>query len=162
MMNFRLKPIDNRPNKQEWFMKIAKVVSERGTCSRRKVGCIIVDIFGNIISTGYNGPARGMKHCIEDPCVGAKANSGKDLDLCEAIHAEINAVAQCPDIHKIVEIYCTTAPCISCTKVLLNTGALRIIYKETYPQVKNAMILWCDSHQKREWIQLHDKETKEE
>jgi deoxycytidylate deaminase len=90
------------------------------------------------MSTGYNGPARGMKHCIDVPCAGATAESGKDLDTCEAIHAEVNAISQCSDIQKIAEIYCTTAPCVSCTKVLLNTGALRIFFTESYAQAEQA------------------------
>ena len=157
MMFFQSKEATARPNKQEWFMKIAQVVSERGTCTRRRVGCVVVDIFNNITATGYNGPARGLPHCIDKPCMGASASSGEHLDLCEAIHAEVNAISQCKDIHQVAEIYCTTAPCVSCTKVLLNTGALRIFFKDDYAQSVQAQRLWCQSHPKREWIKLHDK-----
>jgi dCMP deaminase len=159
-MGFQTEKSYHRPSKQDWFMKIAHVVAERGTCARRQVGCVVVDIFSNIMSTGYNGPARGMKHCIDVPCAGATAESGKDLDTCEAIHAEVNAISQCSDIQKIAEIYCTTAPCVSCTKVLLNTGALRIFFTESYAQAEQAKHLWCQSHPQREWIHLHETEEK--
>ena len=149
---------DKRPDKHDWYMQIAQVVSQRATCARRKVGCVIVDIFGNIMSTGYNGVPRGFTHCLDVPCSGAKEKSGEGLDKCAAVHAEQNAIAQCPDINSIKSVYVTTAPCVSCLKLIINTGATHIFFKEDYPQAQAAGELWCRSHPNRDWIYLNDKE----
>ena len=61
----------NRPSFDEYFLNIAKVVSTRGTCIRRKVGSVAIDHNNYILSTGYNGSAKNTLHCIDDPCKGA-------------------------------------------------------------------------------------------
>lgn len=152
-MGFQTKD-DNRPDKHEWYMRIAEIVAERATCSRRKVGCVVVDIFGNIMSTGYNGVPRGVTHCIDVPCSGAKEKSGQGLDKCAAVHAEVNAIAQCNNIQQIKSVYCTTAPCVSCLKLIINTGATHIFFREPYPQAEAAGELWCRSHPDRDWVYL--------
>lgn len=123
-----------RPSKDEYFLNMAKLTSTRGTCSRREVGCVFVDVHGYVSATGYNGVARGQEHCNEGhECKGSLATSGTNLDWCEAIHAEQNALLQCKNIHEIETAYCTTAPCITCAKLLLNTSCKRIVFLETYP-----------------------------
>ena len=57
---------------------------------------------------------------------------GEDLDKCEAIHAEQNALLQCKDVNEIDRVYTTLEPCVHCTKLLLNTSANQIIYGEKY------------------------------
>lgn len=52
-----------RPSWDEYFMEIAKVVATRATCDRKHVGAVIVDGRNRIVSTGYNGSARGLPHC---------------------------------------------------------------------------------------------------
>lgn len=121
-----------RPTKDEYFMSAAKLAATRSTCCRRMVGCVLVNSDGHQLSTGYNGNPKDMPHCIDEPCEGAQLPSGTGLDLCEAIHAEINALSQCKDIREIDTVYVTTSPCISCTKSLLNTGAKRIMFAEKY------------------------------
>lgn len=140
-----------RPSKDEYGLEIAKTVATRATCSRRKVGCVFTDQRGRILSTGYNGQAPGEDHCIDRPCPGAKARSGTCLDLCEAAHAEINALSFCPDINKVYTIYVTTSPCNDCIKALLNTSAQRIVFSEEYTQEPNvAKARWLRAG--REWI----------
>jgi deoxycytidylate deaminase len=78
-----------------YFLKMANLASERATCKRRKVGCILVNSKKHVIATGYNGVAAGQEHCIDNPCEGAQLKSGEGLDKCEAIHAEQNALLQC-------------------------------------------------------------------
>ncbi|MEM5813487.1 MAG: cytidine deaminase, partial [Candidatus Aenigmatarchaeota archaeon] len=48
---------NNRPTKEEYYLEIAKAVSKRSPCIRRRYGAIIVKD-DTIVSTGYNGPAR--------------------------------------------------------------------------------------------------------
>ena len=53
--------IDNeRPNKTTYFLAMAKLVSTRGTCKRRRCGCVLVDRIGRVLATGYNGNGRGQ------------------------------------------------------------------------------------------------------
>ena len=115
-----------------YFLKMALLVAQRGTCARRKVGCILVNEKKHVVATGYNGNPAGQKHCIDQPCKGAMAKSGSDLELCEAIHAEQNALLQCKNVYEINKVYCTVSPCIHCIKLLLNTSAKHIIFSEEY------------------------------
>ena len=124
-----------RPTTDEYFMAMAMLVATRSTCVRRQVGCVLIDKNNNILATGYNGVVRGQPHCNEGhPCPGAESESGKDLDKCYAVHAEQNALIQCKDLTKVYACFCTTAPCVMCTKLFLNTTLKRMIYCEPYPQ----------------------------
>lgn len=103
---------------------------------------MLVNARGHVLSTGYNGPAARMPHCIESPCAGAEQPSGQGLELCEALHAEQNALLQCRDVWEIDTVYCTTAPCVTCVKLLLNTSARRIVFVESYPHADAAKRLF--------------------
>lgn len=88
-------------------------------------------------------------------CQGAASRSGTDIDRCEAVHAEQNALVQCRDPDEILTCYVTTSPCVSCVKLLLNTATRRIVFSEEYPGAA-ARDLWLRSDLKseREWIYL--------
>ena len=115
-----------------YFLRMAMLVSERGTCARRQVGSIFINKKNHIIATGYNGNPSGFQHCISKPCPGAKSKTGTDLDKCEAIHAEQNALLQCKNVYDIDRVYTTLEPCVHCVKLLLNTSTQQIIYGEKY------------------------------
>lgn len=150
----------NRPTLSEWGLSLAKVVATRATCSRRKVGCVLLDITGHVLATGYNGPPRGMPHCThENPCAGADAPSGTGLELCEAVHAEQNALLQCRDPELIHMCCVTVSPCITCTKLLLNTGCKRIVFLEPYAHDDTAKELWLKAGPTTDWLQITLKET---
>lgn len=142
----------NRPDIDQYFLSMARLVSSRGTCLRRAVGCVLVSSRNHVLATGYNGVAAGVTHCLERPCEGADACSGTQLDKCNAIHAEQNALLQCKDVHEIETCYCTTAPCVTCTKLLMNTGCKRIVFEEDYPSSGKA--LWISSFE-RAWVRSH-------
>ena len=145
--------MDNyRPPTDFYFLRMALLVSERGTCVRRKVGCILVNKKNHVLATGYNGNPSGFSHCLDNPCKGANSKSWKDLDKCEAIHAEQNALLQCKDVYDIHTVYCTVSPCIHCVKLLLNTSAKNIVFGEKYIQ-KDAERLWMMSD--REWTYIN-------
>jgi len=136
-----------RPNKVDYFLNIAKLVSTRATCSRRKVGCVLINEHNHIIATGYNGVGAGMPHCEGDNlCPGAQLSSGSGLDQCQAIHAEQNALLQCRDVQEIKVAFCTTKPCIHCMKMLLNTSCEIIIYDQDYGH--NTEELWTSAGRK--------------
>jgi len=139
-----------RPETEEYFMNLAFHVATRGSCSRRKVGCILVNKHHHILATGYNGRPSGFTECLDFPCSGADAPSGTELHKCEAVHAEANALLQCHDVQEIVTVFCTTAPCIECTKLLLNTSCHTIIFGENYPH-SDSQRMWLQA--KRIWRQ---------
>lgn len=150
-----------RPSFDEYFLRIAKLTATRGTCRRRRVGCVLTDDQNVSIATGYNGAFRGARHCIDTPCAGADAASGTSLDLCEAIHAEQNALLRCSNIRAIKTCYTTASPCITCVKLLLNTSCERIVFEEEYPH-SDARLLWASAVPPREWIKLTLEPTVEE
>ena len=130
-----------RMNRDEYFSELALLVARRATCARRSVGCVFISARGHILSTGYNGVPRGHTHCIDVRCPGAALPSGTGLDICEAIHAEQNALLQCKDVEAIDTAYVTLLPCMTCMKLLLNTGCKRIVYAAEYPH-QEAKQLW--------------------
>lgn len=82
-----------RISKEEYYLNIAKAVSRRSSCLRRKYGCVIIKN-DEIIATGYNGSARGEVNCCDTgkcPRVNEPHNSGNYSD-CPAVHAEQNAM----------------------------------------------------------------------
>jgi dCMP deaminase len=129
---------------------MAKLVAQRATCFRRRVGCVLVNGQYHVMATGYNGVASGVRHCSDFPCPGAHLPSGEGLHLCQAIHAEQNALIQCHDISLIDTVYCTASPCISCVRLLLNTSARRIVFIEHYPHY-DAAKLWLSMNRQWQW-----------
>jgi dCMP deaminase len=123
-------------------MDIARAFAKRATCSRRQVGAVVTGN-GYILSSGYNGSFPGSQHCIDEPCPGATLPSGTGLDLCKSAHAEQNAIARLKDVDTADTLYCTTAPCISCTKLVLCTGIKRIVADQDY--VSSGKDLWLSS-----------------
>ena len=127
----------SRPSWDEYFMQIAILVSSRSTCIRRKVGAIIVKD-KRILTTGYNGVPRRLAHCREVGCLREKMgiSSGKNQELCRGLHAEQNAIIQAA-LHGITiqnsYLYCTEQPCITCAKMIVNAGIVKILYLNSYP-----------------------------
>ncbi len=146
----RLQGSGMRPGTDEYFVAMALMSATKGSCVRRRVGCILVNARKHILATGYNGPASGEPNCVEVLCGGALLPSGTGLDQCEAIHAEQNALIQCDRVHEIETVYCTTAPCTSCIKMIMNTGAKRIVFWEDYPHAEVSKQRWL-AHCRRKY-----------
>ena len=128
---------DNRPSWDEYFMEMAELARKRTTCIRRGVGAVIVKD-NRVIATGYNGVPKGIAHCSEVGCLREQMGvpSGKMHELCRGLHAEQNAIIQAAAMGHAIEgatLYCTTQPCVICTKMIINAGIKRVIVKETYP-----------------------------
>jgi dCMP deaminase len=126
-----------RPSWDEYFMQITHLVADRSTCLRRKVGALIVKD-KRILTTGYNGPPSGLKHCLEIGCLREKMNipSGQRQELCRGLHAEQNAIIQAAIMGVRMDgatLYCTTFPCVTCAKMLINANIKKIIYASGYP-----------------------------
>jgi len=131
-----------RPTLDQTYMDIARAFAKRATCSRRQVGAVVTGN-GYILSSGYNGSFPGSQHCIDEPCPGATLPSGTGLDLCRSAHAEQNAIARLKDVDTADTLYCTTAPCISCTKLVLCTPIKRIVADQDY--ISSGKDLWLSS-----------------
>jgi len=126
-----------RPDWDSYFMKIAYLVATRSTCIRRKVGAVIVKD-KRILSTGYNGAPSGLLHCLDIGCLRDKMNipSGERQELCRGLHAEQNAIIQGAMYGVSLmgsTIYVTNQPCITCAKMLIQAGIVKIIYQGDYP-----------------------------
>ena len=134
-----------RPSWDEYFMEITEVVATRSTCVRRRVGAIIVKD-KRILATGYNGAPSGLSHCGESGCIREKLNipSGERHELCRGLHAEQNAIIQCA-VHGInmqgATLYSTTQPCVLCSKMLINAGVTRIVFRGAYPDELSLKLL---------------------
>ena len=127
----------DRPGWDEYFMRIAKVASLRSNCVKRKVAAIIVRD-KRVISTGYNGTPRGTKNCYEGGCprCNSLAESGTRLDECLCSHGEENAITQAAYHGVSVKdgtLYTTFAPCLMCTKMIINAGIVEVVYNQDYP-----------------------------
>jgi len=120
-----------RPNRDEYFAAMLRLVAVRSTCVRRAVGAILVDADGRILSTGHNGVPPKFPHCTETPCPGAKDPSG-DTRHCLAIHAEMNALIQCWRRDLAHTLYVSTSPCFNCAKAIATTPIKRIVCLELY------------------------------
>ena len=121
-----------RPTVDQYFMEIAIAAAKRATCVRRRVGCVIVDNDNYILSVGYNGVPRASTHCIDHPCAGASSSTGSGLDLCQAIHAEQNALVRLQNHKTVGTVYCTTEPCVACSKLILATSCTKVVFAQEY------------------------------
>jgi dCMP deaminase len=115
---------------------VARAVACRSLCSRDRVGAVIVDYRNRIISTGYNGSPEGFTH-NDQPCHVwcARAVSGggdSEYGTCPALHAEANALMVCDRVvREGGTIYVTSDVCISCAKLIANSGLERVIVQPT-------------------------------
>ncbi|MBI4824909.1 MAG: dCMP deaminase family protein [Nitrospirae bacterium] len=130
-----------RPEWDDYFIEIAKVVSSRSTCMRRKYGAVIVKD-RVLISTGYNGAPRGIDNCIDlQTCIRKEQNipSGERYELCEAVHAEQNAIINAPpERMKGAVIYiagfeddksfANGKPCKLCDRMIRNAQIKEVIF----------------------------------
>ena len=119
------------------FMNIAIELSNRATCNRARVGCVLVRD-KRIISTGYNGAPRGKPHCKD---VGCLMIGGHCL---RCVHSEANAIITAAR-HGVstlgADCYCTLLPCLSCYNLLDNAGIVDVYYSQTYSHSEQAEIV---------------------
>jgi dCMP deaminase len=129
-----------RPTRDEYFVQMLALVASRSTCARRKVGAIIVDERGRVLSMGYNGVPSRFPHCTDAPCEGAGDPPG-DTRRCLAVHAEMNAVVQCHRLDLADTLYASCLPCHGCAKVLCNTPVKRVVVVESYADSQGLWVL---------------------
>lgn len=129
-----------RPSKEEYYFNLALAVAMRSTCLRRKYGAVIVKD-DRIISTGYNGTARGEQNCTDvGLCLREEQNipHGERYELCKAVHAEANAILNANPADMIgATLYLAgwengkviqrPAPCAMCTRLIRNARISKVV-----------------------------------
>lgn len=129
--------LKRRPSFDEEFMRQAFEWDLRSTCLRRHVGAVVVKD-NVLISQGYNGPVRGIKHCGErGGCLRQRLGipSGQRLEICYAKHAEINAILNAGRTGRSVvgaTLFCTNYPCSSCAGDIIQAGIAEVQYLWEY------------------------------
>lgn len=115
-------------------------VALRADCTRRRVGCVLVDVHGSMIRTGRNGAPAGQPGCLSagacprgrlsyDQVAGGQSYSGSSA--CIALHGEDNAIINSdPMARRGGTAYVTDAPCDDCARVLAGSGLARIVWPE--------------------------------
>lgn len=126
--------MSDRPEWDDTFSKIAHIWAERSTCSRRKVGAVLVrDNY--VIGQGYNGVASNKLHCIDGGCprgqlTYSQVPAGADYNQfpCYAIHAEHNAILNAGlTMARGATLYVTEAPCQQCLNLIEHAQVGRVV-----------------------------------
>ena len=144
-----------RRDRINYYLDIALVVSERGTCLRRKFGAIIVNN-DEIISTGFVGAPRGRENCCDrKTCLREQLNipKGQQYEKCRSVHAEANCIISasrrdmlggtlylaCRDA-KTGELDGNVEPCAMCKRLIINAGITTVIVRVTDNEYKSIAV----------------------
>ena len=119
--------MDRKSDKyKDALMGTARIWAQQSYCNKRKVGAVI-EQGGRILSTGFNGTEPGDCNVCEFP--------DGSTDHNRVVHAERNAITFLPkEISDVrMTMWCTTAPCINCAKLILDVGNIRrVVYDDIY------------------------------
>lgn len=122
-----------RISRATMYMDIATAVSNRSTCARLAVGCVITDYTKIVV--GYNGPPANHDHCNRKQCNWDNLNQSCRI----AVHAEINAIQKINHISNLfpatkLYMYCTHSPCEACTEAIVRLGFIidSVYFKELF------------------------------
>lgn len=121
-----------RLSRTEYYFKVVEAVALRGTCDRGRSGAIIVRD-GRILTAGYVGAPKGIKHCDEvdhEINVVSHVNNEKTVHCVRTVHAELNAIIQAAKHGIRIEgskLFCTMFPCYTCAKAIINCGIVEVI-----------------------------------
>ena len=107
------------------YLQMARIWAGNSYCQRRQVGALIVKD-KMVISDGYNGTPSGFENICED-------ESGKTKPY--VLHAEANAITKVAKSNNSSEnstLYITAAPCMECSKLIIQAGIKRVVYFDLY------------------------------
>lgn len=154
----------SRPEKDAYYLGIARQVCRRGTCLRRHYGAVIVND-DQIISTGYAGAPRGVANCVDlGACLREELQvpAGERYELCRSVHAEMNAVIHASRTETMgatlylagIEVAtgedtANPEPCLLCRRVIINAGIERVVVQPRGGPIK--------SIDPREWIDQENR-----
>ena len=141
------------------YLDMAETWASLSKAKRKKVGCLIVKD-GAIISDGYNGTPSGFDNdCeIRVPVENAEMTDDegnwfgdyvpfKKFDLQtkpEVLHAESNAItklAKSTQSSKGATMYITISPCMDCSKLIIQSGIKRVVYRKFYKNDEGIKLL---------------------
>lgn len=152
-----------RIDKTNYYLDIAQVVAERGTCLRRKFGAVIVKN-DTIISTGYAGAPRGRKNCCDiGTCLRQKLEipAGERYELCRSVHAEANAIISASReemIGSVLYLCCIdpegevvggTDCCSMCRRLIINAGIDLVVVRDTKTEFHTVDV-------NKDWVEIDD------
>ena len=106
------------------YLEMAEIWSQNSYCKRRKVGALLVKD-RMIISDGYNGTPSGFENVCEEDGVTKPY----------VLHAEANAitkVAKSGNSSDGATLYVTASPCLECSKLIIQSGIKRVVYRDEY------------------------------
>ena len=109
----------------EKYMQMAAVWATNSYCKRRQVGALLVKD-RMIISDGYNGTPSGFENVCEDE---------NGVTKPYVLHAEANAiskVAKSGNSSEGATLYVTASPCLECSKLIIQAGIKRVVYRDAY------------------------------
>ena len=136
----------DRRDKRNYYLDLAEVVSNRGTCLRRRYGAVIVKN-DEVISTGYAGAPRGRQNCSDlGYCIRAQLGvpRGERYELCRSVHAEANAIISASrDKMLNATLYLTgveadgsyvanSCCCSMCKRLVINAGIIEVVIRDTH------------------------------
>lgn len=124
-----------RLDRDGYFLAIAYAAAKRSTCARRSVGAVVVDAFGRILSTGYNGSPERYPHC-ETLC-----GAGTETPCRWSVHAEINALLYSENRQPGKTLYVTAAPCRQCALAIANAQVSRVVIGEPFRSEEGLEVL---------------------
>lgn len=127
----------DRPAFDQIFMNLALDLAKRSHCVKAQVGAVLTKDT-RIISIGYNGPPAGTHNCDEEfPVEGCPRDTKGSCSL--ALHAEENAILYAAKNGSQLEgttLYCTLSPCISCARLIFQSGIKKVYFHSSYAQYK--------------------------
>ncbi len=121
-----LEHLENIPSWNEYFFKMIPLIKSRSKDKHTQVGCVIVNRFNNIISTGYNSLPAGVND--HDP-----ERYERPLKYEYMVHSEENAICAAAKAGIALAgstIYMDGTPCITCARMIIQSGISHIIYNE--------------------------------
>ncbi len=107
------------------YLKMARIWASNSYCIRRQVGALLVKD-KMIISDGYNGTPAGFENECEEE---------NDTTKSYVLHAEANAITKVAKSNNSSDgstLYITTSPCMECSKLIIQSGIIRVVYQEKY------------------------------
>lgn len=107
------------------YMDICERIAQMSHATRRKVGALL-EKDNNILAFGWNGMPTGF----ENGCENCNGDSND-----EVIHAEVNVFAKLASStgnSKDSTLYLTLSPCQECSKLIIQSGVKRVVFREVY------------------------------
>jgi len=127
-----------RPSFETIYMELAWLLSERSSCTRLSVGCVITsNDFRRVLAVGYNGNATRLpNHCDSD-----------EPGNCGDLHAEENACINCCEPRSTPKyVFVTHLPCKMCAKRLVNLGHVEMVYYSQDYRLKDSLVVFQQAH----------------